>query len=115
MMDELERIRRFYSGATRDTADDKLDYARFLSPWVIRRYCEYLQKHRVQSDGNMREPDNWKKGIPVDVYLSSLMRHVHTVWEAHQTDPSRDIQEELCAVIFNAMGWLYETRREDNE
>lgn len=109
--------RTFDTGATRDTGDGKLAYDRFLSPFVIRRYAEYMEKHRVQSDGTLREPDNWKKGIPLPVYRASLTRHVQEVNEFTNPDDGfevfgvtdyDDLEEALCATIFNAMGMLYE-------
>ena len=36
------KSRYFSSGATRDSAEGKLDIHRFLSPEVLRRYCQYL-------------------------------------------------------------------------
>ena len=54
-------MRTFDTGATRDSDNDKLDYEGFLSPLVLRRYAEYLHKHRKQSDGKIRTSDNWQK------------------------------------------------------
>ncbi len=56
--------RTFETGATRDTGDDKLKFDGFLSASVIKRYAEYMHKNRIQSDGSLRDPDNWQKGIP---------------------------------------------------
>lgn len=107
-------MRYFEGGATRQSSDGKLDYSRFLCPRVLRRYCEYLDKHRVQADGKLRSPDNWKNGMPIDeAYLPSLLRHVNTVWEKRQFEQDTDITDELCAVIFNASGWLFEELRKN--
>ena len=100
-------MRNFDSGATRDTVSGKLSYVKALSPIVLRRYVEYLGKHRVQADGKLRDWDNWKQGIPKDVYLDSLGRHFVDVWLNEG-----DIEESLCAVIFNAMGMLFERLNE---
>jgi len=102
-------VREFASGATRDTDDGKMDYEGFLSPLVIRRYAEYMHKHRKQSDGSLRDSDNWQKGMPLRVYMKSLWRHFMVLWETHRgvaTDESRE--ETLCAIIFNASGYLHE-------
>ena len=48
-------MREFESGATRDTDDGKLSYAKCLSPAVLRRYLEYMDEHRKQADGQMRD------------------------------------------------------------
>lgn len=121
-------MRTTETGATRDKEDGKLAYGRFLSPRVIRRYCEYLQVHRKQADGKLRDPDNWKKGMPVEWYRESLLRHVHEVWELTAQDGSEQsaweregnepgfvtaevLEDALCATIFNAMGMLFEVTR----
>ena len=68
-------MRKFDSGATRDIVEDKFDFEGFLSPLVLNRYAEYMNKHRKQSDGNLRDSDNWQKGIPMKVYMKSGFRH----------------------------------------
>ena len=60
-------MRTFESGATRDTDSSKLDYEGFLSPLVLKRYAEYIHKHRKQVDGKMRVPKNWQKSSPGDI------------------------------------------------
>lgn len=102
-------IRQFETGATRDTDQGKLDYEGFFSPRVFRKRAEYMHRHRVQADGNLRDSDNWQKGIPTEQYMKSLMRHVVEFWELHRADGSIDEKaEKLCAIMFNAEGYLYE-------
>ncbi len=116
------KIREFDTGATRDSEEGKLDYEGFLSPLVLRRYAEYMHKHRKQSDGKMRNSDNWQKGIPLTAYMKSLWRHVIDLWTLHRVFFGgvlyrSDKEEALCAIIFNASGYLHELMkiREDNE
>ena len=105
----MRDIRKFNTGATRDIDKDKLDYEGFISPIVLKRYAEYMNKHRIQSNGKFRESDNWQKGIPLDVYMKSLLRHTMDLWLEHRGYKSRDgIEEALCGIIFNSMGYLYE-------
>ena len=109
-----EEIRQFDSGATRDTVKGKLSYVKALSPIVLQRYVQYLDTHRKQSDGSMREFDNWKNGIPEDTYLDGLGRHFVAAWLLAQGYPASDnhgpvtLKESLCAIIFGASGWLHE-------
>lgn len=105
--------RTFESGAYRDQDESKLDFVKALSPEVLERYVSYLSTTRLQSNGEMRDWDNWKAGIPKDVYLSSLYRHVHTIWKNFNKDV--DLEEELCAVMFNAMGLLFEILKEKDK
>ncbi len=108
-------MRKFETGATRDTEEGKLDYEGFLSPLVLERYSEYMDKHRKQADGKLRDSDNWQKGIPIVTYIKSLWRHFMDLWKEHRGYGSRDgIEEALCGIIFNSMGYLFEILN-DNE
>ena len=113
-------MRKFKTGATRDDDDTKPDYEGYLSPRVIARYGEYMTKHRKQADGEMRASDNWQKGIPPEAYLKSLWRHLVDVWTIHRMDEEGvedllafDQEEALCAIIFNASGYLHELIKEN--
>lgn len=110
---DLGKIRKFETGATRDTDVGKPDYEGFLSPIVIKRFGEYMSKHRVQSDGSLRNSDNWQKGIPKDQYIKSLFRHFEDMWLEHRGFKSQDgLEEAICAIMFNTMGYLHETLKE---
>lgn len=123
-------MRTFESGATRDDDEKKLDYDGFLSPLVIRRYAEYLHKHRTQADGKLRNSDQWQKGIPLATYMKSMWRHFVDLWTLHRGIPIKDQilgpvvseeadrivvtkEEALCAVIFNASGYLHELLKKE--
>lgn len=102
-------MRTFGSGATRHTDIDKLDYEGFLSPLVLERYAQYLHKHRKQADGKLRDSDNWQKGIPRDAYIKSAWRHLMAWWKKHRGhETQEEIEDDICAVIFNTMGYLHE-------
>lgn len=115
------KVRTFGSGATRDTDKDKLNYIKALDPLVLQTYVEYLGKHRVQSDGNLRDWDNWKKGIDKQTYLESEDRHHRAIWLLSQGydvyDNHGPVTEKdaLCGVIFNAMGRLYELLKAEDK
>lgn len=102
-------MRKFTTGATRDDAEHKLDYEGFLSPLVLERYAEYMHKHRFQKDGEMRDSDNWQKGIPLEAYMKSGWRHFFDWWKEHRGLPSREgLADALCGLLFNVMGYLHE-------
>jgi hypothetical protein len=104
-------VRKFETGATRDTDDGKLDYEGFLSPRVLLRFAQYMHKNRYQRDGSIRDSDNWQKGIPLPAYMKSLYRHFMELWLHHRgvIVAGQDLLEEiLCAIIFNAQGYLHE-------
>lgn len=101
------KMRTFSSGATRNQDTDKLDFEGFLSPLVIERYATYMHTHRKQADGSMRDSDNWQLGVPISSYIKSLWRHFFAVWKGHRTSQQIN-QDDLCGVIFNAMGLMHE-------
>jgi hypothetical protein len=119
LMPQTEKgVRQFGTGATRDLDANKLDFEGFLSPLVLERYAEHMHKARKMPDGSMRESDNWQLGIPVVAYMKSLFRHFFSVWKLHRGLPVtevvrgetivKDLETELCAVLFNASGMLHE-------
>lgn len=102
-------MRVFKSGAQRDSQDGKLDFEGFLSPLVIEAYGNYMHKNRFLADGSLRASDNWQKGIPREVYMKSGFRHFFAWWKAHRGYKTEEtIEDSLCALIFNASGYLYE-------
>lgn len=111
-------IRQFDSGATRDTSINKLEPFGFISPLALFRFSEYMNRHRLQSDGSLRSSDNWKKGIPIKVYVHSLIRHVMDFWLVMsglkpRFDPHVDDPVEIaCAILFNVQGFLHEALQE---
>ena len=118
-------MRTFEGGATRDDDDVKCDYEGFLSPLVIERYGEYMNKHRVQADGEVRDSDNWQKGIPISVYMKSWWRHFVEAWvlwrRLSKTLPAKSVldvnglealSDSMCATLFNNMGMLHEIEKE---
>ena len=110
-------MRTFESGATRDDDDHKNDYEGFFSPLVFRRYGDYMQKHRQQKDGSVRASDNWQKGngMGLSAFMKSKWRHFLDIWtifdgyKAIDFDGAEvDLEDALCADLFNTMGYLHE-------
>jgi len=120
LMKDNGTIRKFETGATRDTVKNKLDYEGALSPLVLKRYLEYLQKHTTQTDGNIRDGltspyDNWQFGIPLSTYMKSKWRHFMATWSVHRGWSKKDIEESLCGEMFNTMGMLHEILKAKTE
>ena len=115
MSEDDGTLRTFETGATRDTSKDKLEPHGFLSPEVLHRFSQYMHRHRHQSDGTLRDSDNWKKGMPQEEYSKSLLRHAMDFWAVvsgegkplYDTEES-DPEEIACAIMFNVQGWLHE-------
>ena len=114
-----DAMRTYHTGATRDTDQGKLDFEGFTNPFVRLRFAEYMHRHRKQSDGQLRDGDNWQKGMPLGDYLQSLIRHVEELdrwYRRGEVRPktSRDPQDEedvACAILFNAAGFLLDRLR----
>lgn len=108
---EPTQVRTFPTGATRSPDDLKHHYDGYLSPRVIKRFGEYMTKHRVQSDGSLRDPDNWQKGMPQACFIDSGWRHFLDWWMLDRggpVDPGVELEDTLCALMFNVMGYLHE-------
>ena len=111
-----DKIRKFAGGATRDAASDKLDFEGFFSPLALEVYAKYMHKHRMQSDGNLRDSDNWQSGFGLSVVLKSAWRHLFDWWKIHRGLKAIDIRsgkavtarDAVCGVIFNAFCYLHE-------
>jgi hypothetical protein len=102
-------MRSFDTGATRDTAEGKLDPEGFLHPMVMKQFYKYMNMNRLQSDGKLRDSDNWQKGIPREAYMKSLKRHCDDVWAEHRGfETDIGMIAALCGIMFNAMGYLHE-------
>lgn len=114
------KIRDFGTGtATRDTDENKLDYEGFYSPLVMKRYAQYMNKHRVQSNGELRNSDNWQKLFGdkhLDVCMKSAYRHFMDWWTQHRGYSGQDtLEESLCALLFNIQAYLFKILKDKDD
>lgn len=111
-------MREFLTGATRNDSEQKPDYEGYLSPLVTKRFGAYMTHHRMQVDGKLRASDNWQLGIPKDAYIKSLTRHAEDLKLHHRgfgDEATESLEESLCAILFNAQGYLFEVLREQRQ
>lgn len=104
-------MRKFKTGAVRDSDQDKLDFIGSLSPIVLLRFAEYMKSHRKLTDGSRRSDGNWKKGMTQQSFIESLTRHFIDLWldhEGYRKLSRADVETAVCGVIFNAQGYLHE-------
>ena len=115
----MKKIRQFESGATRDSEDSKNDYEGFLHPLVIQAFGDYMTRHRKQSDGKLRDSDNWQKMFGEkhkDVCIKSMWRHFLDLWLFHRGYKGRDnIEDALAGIIFNAQAYWLKILNEKEE
>jgi len=110
------KIRKFKTGASRDTEYNKIDYEGHISPIVLKAFGEYMNKHRFMKDGSIRSSDNWQLGQPKDVYMKSAWRHFMDVWLEHRGYKSRDgLEDALCGLLFNVMGYIFEIKKNEKK
>lgn len=111
-------MRQFEGGATRNSEEGKLDFEGFFSPIVMERYAQYMNKHRLQADGNLRDSDNWQKLFGekhLDVCMKSGFRHFMDWWKQHRGYEGQDeLQESICALMFNAQAYLFKLLKDKN-
>ena len=94
-MAKNETMKILESGATRSSSDGKFDYEGFINPGVLFEYAKYLHKHRVQTDGRLRDSDNWQKGMESDDCMKPLLRHTMDAWLLHRGyEIYRELTEE---------------------
>lgn len=106
-------IRKFETGATRDTDEDKFDYEGFISPIVLQKFAEYMNKHRIQADGGLRNSDNWQEGFGdehLSVCFKSAHRHFMDLWLHHRgfkNEARESIDDAINGVLFNIMAYQH--------
>lgn len=125
-MASIFEVRQFDTGATRDSATHKNAFEGFLSPLVLESYGDYMNTHRVQPDGTLRDPDNWQLGIPIQAYRDSLIRHAFCAWALWRGWPVKlemiggvirkpTLLEALNGILFNTMGMMHELLKAELE
>lgn len=128
-------MRVFESWAIRSSNVWKLEYYWFMHPLLDHSYAKYMNKHRLQEDGQLRTSNNWWNGWSTEVSLQSMVRHMEDLKALHawlyvykvlwfngetttvSIDPIEDlewfgaavtIEEVLNAIRFNTQSYLLE-------
>lgn len=98
------KITVFPSGAIRDTQEGKTNFLDVISWTAFNRYAKYMTSKMVKYGGG-----NFKKGIPVESYEKSLLRHIdkyiRNKYENGNDEPDED---HLSAIVFNVFGLIHE-------
>jgi hypothetical protein len=98
--EETVAPRVFDTGAKRDANSNK-PFIHTLAGYTRQRFG-YHMNLGASKYGNM----NFKKGIPTDVYLESLDRHLAAYMEGDRSE------DHLSAIIFGAQGCMLNEQRD---
>ena len=114
-----DTMRQFGTGATRNSEEGKYDYEGFYSPLVMERYSQYMNKHRKQADGKLRDSDNWQKLFGekhLEVCMKSAFRHFMDWWKQHRGYKGQDtLEDSICALLFNTQAYLFKILKDKEE
>jgi hypothetical protein len=106
-----KQITQFSTGAIRDTQDGKEDYIETISWSALKRYAQYMTSKKSKYGSG-----NFKKGIPIDNYEKSLVRHVQKYLENKYEDGQVENEEDhLSAIVFNVFGIMHELSRTNKQ
>jgi hypothetical protein len=101
------KIRTFESGAIRDSGEGKEDYIETISWIAMKRYAQYMTGKKSKYGAG-----NFKKGIPIESYESSLLRHIQKYLANKYENGNVEKEEDhLSAILFNAFGIIHEEER----
>jgi len=104
-------MRKFNSGAVRDSDDSKPDYIETISWTAFRKFGEYMTSKKGRYGSG-----NFKKGIPIASYEQSLVRHLQIYLENKYEQGKHEVKEDhLSAMVFNIFGILHEQARWEKE
>lgn len=102
-----QKITTFKSGAIRDSQDGKEDYTETLSWTAFKRYAQYMTSKKEKYGVG-----NFKKGIPIENYEQSLVRHIQKYMEnKYEGGIIETDQDHLSAIVFNVFGIMHEEER----
>lgn len=100
--------REFDTGALRESDEGKEDYVESVSWLTMRRFALYMKSNEMKYGRG-----NWKKGIPIEEYEKSLMRHLQKYlankYDGANLEPDVD---HLAAALFNLSGLIHEQEKQ---
>lgn len=114
---DREEVKEYDTGATRG-GGKKPSHIAYNSPLADVCFGEYMMKHEKQSDGEQRDPGNWKLGMPLNDYAESHQRHsidFRLILDGFEARDNATLKDTLCAMRFNIDGYLHELIKKELE
>lgn len=100
-------VRTFKSGAIRDDDSTKEDYIETISWTALKRHAKYMTGKKARYGSG-----NFKKGIDIESYEQSLVRHLQKYLENKYEQGTVEVEEDhLAAMMFNICGIMHEEER----
>lgn len=97
-------ITKFNTGAIRDSQEGKEDYIETISWRAFKRYAQYMTGKKAKYGAG-----NFKKGIPIESYEKSLVRHLQKYLEnKYEGGTIEKDEDHLSAMVFNIFGIMHE-------
>lgn len=101
---EKNKITKFKTGAIRDTQEGKIDFVETISFTAHHRYAKYMTEKKKKYGAG-----NFKKGIPIESYERSLLRHIDKYFRNKYENGSDELNEDhVSAMRFNIDGIMHE-------
>lgn len=101
-------VRKFASGAIRDSEEGKEDYIETISWTAFRRYAQFMTGKKVRYGSG-----NFKKGIDKNSYERSLVRHLTKYFiNKYENGNLEKDDDHLSAMLFNIFGIIHEEEQE---
>ena len=104
-------ITTFASGAIRDSQNGKEDYIETISWTAMKRYAQYMTSKKSKYGAG-----NFKKGIDIESYEQSLLRHVQKyLANKYEGGTIETNEDHLSAILFNVFGIIHEEERNNTK
>lgn len=100
---EKEEIRRFATGAVRDSDKGKEDYVEGISWLALQRYARYMDSKSLRYGRG-----NWIRGLTSECLIASMLRHVQKFMAEWQYGICDEKDDHLSAVAFNLLTLMHE-------
>lgn len=97
-------LKEFETGSVRENDDHKPDYVEALSYTALNRYVRFMTSKKTKYGAN-----NFKKGIPIESYERSLMRHIDKYFRnKYEGGDDEKGDDQLSAILFNVFGIMHQ-------